>query len=90
MPIVQLNVPQDAMKQISLTDTANLEEIFTLGLMQKKINSALALYQIGGMSIGYAAERFGISKEELIKYAKLRGIEPEFDSKLVQQELRKL
>ncbi|MFH1859568.1 MAG: hypothetical protein ABH870_00905 [bacterium] len=83
MPVVQFSVPQDIMKQISLTDTATLEEIFTLGLMQKRINSALTLYQIGRMSIGYAAERFSIPKEELIKYAKLRGIEPEFDNELV-------
>lgn len=90
MPVVQLNVPEGIVRQIDLANTATLEEIFTLGLMQKKINSALALYQTGGMSIGYAAQRFDIPKQELIKYARLRGIEPEFDNELVQQELRKI
>jgi len=42
------------------------------------------------MSTGYAVERFNIPKQELIKYARVHGIEPEFDKELVQQKLNKL
>lgn len=90
MPVIQVNIPENIAKQVDLANTATIEEIFILGLMQKKINSALSFYQTGGMSIGYAAERFDIPKQELVKYARLRGIEPEFDNNLMHQELRKI
>jgi predicted HTH domain antitoxin len=45
------------------------------------------MYQIGADSLGYAAEKTGLSKRDLIREAHTRGIEPPFDEQTVCEEL---
>jgi predicted HTH domain antitoxin len=54
---------------------------------QLKVRRALEMYQIGADSLGYAAEKTGLSKRDLIREAHTRGIEPPFDEQTVCEEL---
>jgi predicted HTH domain antitoxin len=65
-----------------------LGEILLLGLSQMKIQEALLLYQRGIISIGRAAELSGISKQEIIKYARASGISPRWSESMLKDELR--
>lgn len=64
-----------------------LQQIFRLGLYQYKVERALALYRDGVGSLGYIAEQVGLSKRDLIREARMRGIEPDFSEETVQEEL---
>jgi hypothetical protein len=45
------------------------------------------MYRAGVGSLGYVAERTGLSKRDLIREARVRGIEPSFDEQTVREEL---
>jgi len=66
---------------------AMLEEVIQMGIEQVRIAKALRLYQAGGCSLGYAAEKFQIPKRRLIIEARARGIEPPFTETTIQEEL---
>jgi hypothetical protein len=58
-----------------------------MGLYQYKVERALNLYRAGVGSLGYIAEQLGLSKRDLIREARLRGLEPEFSDETVEEEL---
>jgi len=64
-----------------------VQEIIQLGMYQLKVRRALEMYQAGMGSLGYAAERVGLSKRELVREARTRGILPPFDEEMVLEEL---
>jgi len=45
------------------------------------------MYQAGAGSLGYVAEKAGLSKRDLIREARARGVEPPFDEQTVREEL---
>lgn len=63
-------------------------EIFRLGLMQLKIQEALMLYEKGLVSFGRSAELAGIHRDEMMRQAKARGIQPIWSEEMVEEELR--
>ena len=64
-----------------------LQQIFRLGLYQYKVERALALYRDGAGSLGYIAEQVGLSKRDLIREARARGIEPDFSEETLREDL---
>jgi hypothetical protein len=44
-------------------------------------------YRDGVGSLGYIAEQLGLSKRDLIREARMRGIEPDFSEETGQEEL---
>ncbi len=68
-------------------EPVTLQHIFRLGVYQYKVERALALYRDGVGSLGYIAEQLGLSKRDLIREARSRGIEPDFSEETVQEEL---
>jgi predicted HTH domain antitoxin len=64
-----------------------VREVIQLGVHQYKVEQALRLYQAGTGSLGYVAEQAGLSKRDLIREARARGIAPEFDEETVREEL---
>ncbi len=66
---------------------ALLRDFILLGFHEFKLQEALRLYQLGEVSLGYAAETVGVSKRELVQYAKSRGIEPGWDEEILAEEL---
>lgn len=45
------------------------------------------MYRAGAGSLGYVSAKTGLSKRDLIREARLRGIEPSFDEQTVREEL---
>jgi predicted HTH domain antitoxin len=64
-----------------------VQEIIQLGTYQLKVRRALELYRAGAGSLGCVAEQAGLSKRDLIREARARGIEPFFDEETVREEL---
>lgn len=83
-----IHVPREWLHDVP-EDDLTLQEIFRLGLRQYKIERALELYRQDVGSIGYIAERVGISKRDLIREARRRGIEPAFSEETVREEIAK-
>jgi hypothetical protein len=81
-----IHIPSDWIKGLPEDELA-LKQIIRLGLYQYKVERAIQLYLDGVGSIGYIAEKVGLSKQDLIREARLRKIEPEFSEKTIQEEL---
>ena len=64
-----------------------VQEIIQLGTYQLKVRRALEMYQAGAGTLGYVAEQAGLSKRDLIREARARGIEPPFNEQTVHEEL---
>ncbi len=62
-------------------------ELLLLGLTQMKIEEALILYQKGVVSFGRGAELAGISRHDMMRQARARGIEPRWSEAMVEEEL---
>lgn len=86
---IELQIPTHWLKGIS-EEPLTLQQIFRLGLQQYKIERALSLYQNGVGSLGYIAEQIGVSKRDLMREARNRGIDPDFSSEMILEELSEL
>jgi len=83
---IALHIPRQWLEGVS-EEPVTLQHIFRLGLYRYKVEQALALYRDGVGSLGYVAEQLGLSKRDLIREARMRGIEPDFSEETVQEEL---
>jgi hypothetical protein len=83
---VAMQIPQSWLVGIP-QESLTLEQIFRMGLYQYKVERGLKLYLDGVGSLGYIAEQLGLSKRDLVREARLRGIEPDFSEETVQEEL---
>jgi len=84
--VVAMQIPRHWLEGVPEEQTT-LQQIFRLGLYQYKVGRALALYRDGVGSLGYIAEQLGLSKRDLIREARMRGIEPDFSEETVREEL---
>ncbi len=83
---VAIQIPHRWLEGVS-EEQAILQHVFRLGLYQYKVERALALYRDGVGSLGYIAEQLGLSKRDLVREARMRGIEPDFSEETVREEL---
>jgi predicted HTH domain antitoxin len=83
---VVMQIPRQWLEGVS-EEPIILQQIFRLGLYQYKVERALALYRDGVGSLGYIAQQLGLSRRDLIREARMRGIEPDFSEGTVQEEL---
>ena len=83
---IVMQIPQSWLEGIP-QEPLTLQQIFRSGLYQYKVERGLKLYSDGVGSLGYIAEQLGLSKRDLIREARLRGIEPDFSEQTVQEEL---
>ncbi len=81
-----IRIPRQWLKGVP-EDQVVLQQIFRLGLYQYWVQCALELYREGFGSLGYIAEQMGLSKRDLIREARGRGIEPDFSEETVREEL---
>ena len=84
---ITIEIPQEWVQGLDWTQGMLLQEIVQLGIQQIKIRRALDLYKSSNVSLGYAAQQMGVSKQELIIAARVQGIEPTFDEQTVREEL---
>jgi predicted HTH domain antitoxin len=85
--VITLEVPEQWIEGLDLGQTTVMQEIVQLGIYHFKVRRALDMYQAGVGSLGYVAEKAGLSKRDLIREARVRGIEPPFDEQTVREEL---
>ena len=85
--VITLEVPEQWIEGLDVSQTTVMQEIVQLGIYQFKVRRALDMYQAGVGSLGYVAEKVGLSKRDLIREARVRGIEPPFDEQTVREEL---
>lgn len=85
--VVTIEVPEQWVEGLELDEEAVIQEIIQLGTYQLRVRRALDMYRAGMGSLGYVAERAGLSKRDLIREARVRGIEPSFDEQTVCEEL---
>lgn len=64
-----------------------LGELLLMGLGQVKSQEALMYLGKGVVSISRAAEIAGISRSEMIRLARLSGIEPDWSEKMLDEDL---
>jgi predicted HTH domain antitoxin len=84
---VTMEIPEQWLHDLDLDQGMVIKEIFRLGIHQFKIRRALEMYHAGAGSLGCVAEKAGLSKRDLIREARARGIEPSFDEQTVREEL---
>jgi predicted HTH domain antitoxin len=85
--LVTVEIPERWLRDLDWHEGAVVQEIIQLGTYQFKLRQALEMYQAGVGSLGYVAEKSGLPKRDLIREARARGIEPEFDEETVREEL---
>jgi hypothetical protein len=85
--VVTVEIPERWLQDLDWHQEAVVQEIIQLGTYQYKVRRALEMYQAGVGSLGYVAEKVGLSKRDLIREARARGIEPPFDEQTVREEL---
>jgi predicted HTH domain antitoxin len=85
--MVQVEIPEQWLQELDWGEEQVVQEIFQLGVYQLKVRRALELYRSGAGSLGYVAERLGISKRDLVREARVRGIEPAYDEQILAEEL---
>jgi hypothetical protein len=64
-----------------------LEELLLLGLRQMKIEESLHLYTTGQATFARCAELAGLPHDEMVLYARIHGIEPQWSQQMVEEEL---
>ena len=84
--LVTLEFPREWIEDLP-AEELTLKQIFKLGIHEYKIKRAIQLYKEGIGSLGFIAEKLRISKHDLIREFRQRGIEPEFSESTVYEEL---
>jgi hypothetical protein len=84
---VRVEIPEEWLQDLEWDQATVMQEIIQLGVYQFKVRRALEMVLAGTGSLGYIAEKTGLSKRDLIREARSRGIEPSFDEQTVREEL---
>jgi len=84
---ITLEIPEEWLKGLEWGRNTVIQEIIQLGIYQFKVRRALDMYQARLGSLGYIAEKTGLSKRDLIREARIRGLEPYFDEQTLSEEL---
>ncbi len=84
---IKMEIPTQWLNGIDFDTDVVVKEIVRLGVYQFKVRQALELYQSGDVSLGFAAASFGLSKRDLIREARTRGMQPELDDQTIQEEM---
>jgi predicted HTH domain antitoxin len=85
--VITVEVPEEWLQGLDWDESAVVQEIIQLGAYQFKVRRALEMYQAGMGTLGYVAEKAGLSKRDLVREARARGILPPFDEETVREEL---
>lgn len=83
---VLVEAPESIAKELP-ADPLDRAEILRLGIREWKIRRALDAYRRGEGTLAYAARRAGISLWEIGAVAYAHGLEPGFDSRVLEGEM---
>jgi len=65
----------------------SLDDLLVVGLRQVKLESALALFKRGDISLWKAARIAGVSLREMTRHAVAQGMRPTVDAETITEEL---
>jgi len=65
----------------------NLDDLLAVGLRQVKLESALALFKRGDISLWKAARMAGVSLRQMTQQAVAQGLRPALDEETIAEEL---
>ncbi|MBL7066229.1 MAG: UPF0175 family protein [Anaerolineae bacterium] len=65
----------------------SLDDLLVVGLRQVKLESALALFKRGDISLWKAARMAGVSLREMTQHAVAQGLRPVVDEETIVEEL---
>ena len=82
-----VTVPPSLAQDFETASSEFVTEILERGLRQWRIEKALARYGAREISFGAAAERAGISQDELARQAYAMGMVPPFSEETLAEEL---
>jgi predicted HTH domain antitoxin len=82
-----LHLPSELAQELDSANEGLLLELLERGLREVRIDRVLDLYARGGLSLGAAAVRAGVSRSELARQAYARGMEPPFSPETLAEEL---
>lgn len=85
--LIRVDIPEQWLKGLDWDQGTLVQEVIQLGAYQLRVRRALEMYRAGVGSLGYVAEQIGLSKRDLIREARSRGIEPPFDEQTLREEL---
>lgn len=86
MKQLMIELSDDMARQVSPYQ-GRIEELVALGLTQIKVQEALTLYARGVVSIARAAEIAGLPLWEMVRQARVAGVEPRWSEAMVAEEL---
>lgn len=84
---ITMEIPEQWLEGLDVDRSLVMQEIIQLGVYQFKIRRALEMYLARVGSLGYIAEKLGLSKRQLVEEARQRGLDPFYDEQTVQEEL---
>jgi hypothetical protein len=86
MRTLTLEVPESLVEELQ-PYYDNLDGLLLAGLRQVKLESALALFRRGDVSLWKAAQMAGVSLREMTAQAVARGLRPGTDAETISEEL---
>ena len=87
MQKLTLELPESLMDELG-PYRDNLHSLLMAGLRQVKLESALALFRQGNISLWKAARMAGFSLREMTQQAVARGLRPAVDEETIAEELK--
>jgi predicted HTH domain antitoxin len=84
---ITMEIPEQLLEGLDVDRSLVIQEIIQLGVYQFKVRRALEMYQARVGSLGYIAEKLGLSKRQLVEEARQRGLDPFYDEQTVQEDL---
>lgn len=87
MKTLTLEIPDHLARQLDKARDDFMVRMLELGLRQHKIEQVLEQYKQGGMSLGAAAHRAGVSESEMARYAYAYGLHPSYSEETLAEEL---
>ena len=64
--VITMEIPEHWLQGLDVEEAVFMQEVIQLGIYQLKVRRALEMYRAHAGSLGYIAEKFGLSKRELI------------------------
>jgi hypothetical protein len=86
MHTLTLEIPESLLEELQ-PYRDNLDGLLMVGLRQMKLESALALFKRGDVSLWKAARMAGVSLQEMTQHAVAQGLRPAVDEETVTEEL---
>ena len=86
MSAVTITIPDDLARQLEPYQ-GQLDDVLRIGLRHLKMETSLALFKQGDVSLWKVARLAGVSLQEMTQFAVANGLRAEVDDVTLQEEL---